>query len=83
MSCAGARVLAAALHSATSLRVLSLAGNGLRSADLTPFLEGGSGVLVCSLQSLSLASNKLGDAGVQLLSNSLVAGSPLLLSILR
>jgi len=71
----GARVLAAALISATSLRLLSLAGNGLRAADLTPFFEGGSGLLACTLQSLSLANNKLGDAGVKLLSTSLVAGA--------
>ena len=73
----GVRVLGAALHSASALRVLSLANGGLRGSDLTPIfslLKGGPGTPPCGLLQLSLGHNRLADAGTTQLVEALCAG---------
>ena len=73
----GVRVLGAALHSAISLRVLSLAYGGLRGSDMTPIfslLQGGPATPPCGLLQLLLHHNRLADAGAHQLVDALCAG---------
>lgn len=73
------RLMTAALHSATSLRTLSLSRSNLRPSDIAPLCtlfvpQGGGAPPGCALRHLSLRRNKLGDAGAKQLFEALCAG---------